>query len=1516
MKNRITSFFPSLPLASLFLTSLTLLVVLSAQAQVPSNVPTNGLISYWPFNGNANDASGNGNNGTVAGATLTTDRFNVANNAYLFSGTNVINVPHNASLNSYPLTVSAWIKTDATFTTGNGGIIKKYVSASWNGWFLELQINSASNSTVIPGYLRSASPCTGVIEGYSICSNPVGMNYSGAVNNTNWHHLVFRVDANSGVLYLDGILVSQQAWIGTAGGYTTTTPLTIGTNFKGKIDDIGIWNRSLSSSEIINLYNSTPLPTATITPATASTFCQGGSVVLNANTGTGLSYQWFKNAVAINGATSSSYTASTSGSYTVVVTNTSGFSATSTATIVTVNASPTATITPATATAFCAGGSVVLNANTGAGLSYQWKLNGTNISGATSSTYTANASGSYTVTVTNASACSATSTATIVTVNPSPTATITPATATAFCAGGSVILNANTGAGLSYQWKLNGTNITGATTSSYTANASGSYTVTVLNSSSCTATSSATVVTVNELPPITVSPANGTTICNGQSITLTANDNTTATPIQTQVNNLVNSGLWSLVATYNGRYYLKYQTSMTWPLAKTLCEQSGGYMFCVNSQLENDNVAVPIANSVAYGDFLIGLFQDLTDINYSEPSGGWKWVDGSPLTYTHWASLATGWVIDEPSGTPGENYGIMDYNNIGSFWIDTWNNTNGTVIMEFPGNTSYLWSTGATTQTINVAPTSTTTYTCAVTTNGVTCTQSVTITVDPLTATITPASSTTICQGESVVLNGNTGAGLTYQWRLNGYNISGATSAEYIATASGNYTVQVSNSSGCSDISSTTFVVVNSAIISQPTDEFAAIGGNAQFNFTAPDSTTFQWQSYYNGQWVNLYNAGQYSGVNTSDLIVNNVYANNYDQWFRCLVTSSQSLFCQEYTDSVTIYGCSVFQENFQIATSQDSICFGNGFSAELIGLNDSSSFYNNNLLYLPDDQTQCFSSSILISGFSNSETIQSVSDIESLAINFEHSYMGDLVISYICPNGQSIIVHQQGGFGTSLGEPIDTSIVAINSPAGNGYDYSWSPAATAGTWQAYILSNPNDTILPSGTYNSVEPFSNLIGCPVNGLWTIEFCDLLAIDDGWLFNWGVNFNSVVSTASYDSVIWQGNDLVWDDGNGNALFYPNQFGSNEYSVSATLTNGCILSDTLSIEAIGPNISLIPEIYTCSLPLTLDATIQGSADDILWTYSNEPTALSATNILNPTILTQPTSNVYDLYVTTNTNGLFCTDTAQVVVNIIDPTILQQPNSMEVNIGDTAHFYCLSSIGMTYQWQIYSNGIWTDLIESGQFSGVTTSQLSVSNVDMSNVNQQFQCVVSSPDGACIEYSNAVTFYICDIATSSIPAVLNIALNSSPIITILPANSNATYQWQTNIGFGWENINDGSEYSGTSTAELTLINSDWLNDNQWLQCIVSSETCSDTTNICVVNITPTGINETELSSIYYYENAIRFSNSSVANGEQYYVFDGNGKIIKTGIYLGENSIELNLQASGMYCFKLEDNIIKFIKM
>ena len=80
---------------------------------VPNYVPINGLVGWWPFNGNANDESGNGNNGTVNGATLTSDRFMNVNKAYSFDGVDdKIEINHSDSLNTFPLSVVAWVRTN------------------------------------------------------------------------------------------------------------------------------------------------------------------------------------------------------------------------------------------------------------------------------------------------------------------------------------------------------------------------------------------------------------------------------------------------------------------------------------------------------------------------------------------------------------------------------------------------------------------------------------------------------------------------------------------------------------------------------------------------------------------------------------------------------------------------------------------------------------------------------------------------------------------------------------------------------------------------------------------------------------------------------------------------------------------------------------------------------------------------------------------------------------------------------------------------------------------------------------------------------------------------------------------------------------------------------------------------------------------------------------------------------------------------------------------------------------
>lgn len=152
---------------------------------------------------------------------------------------------------------------------------------------------------------------------------------------------------------------------------------------------------------------SAPATVATITPAGPTTFCAGEAVVLNANSGTGLSYTWYKDGAVIANATAASYTATTSGNYKVTVTATNGCPQESEAVAVTVNPLPptSLTISKNFSLGTCPGEafSLELRAETpvqNSGYVYQWSKDGAPIAGATGVTYNANASGSYTVTVT------------------------------------------------------------------------------------------------------------------------------------------------------------------------------------------------------------------------------------------------------------------------------------------------------------------------------------------------------------------------------------------------------------------------------------------------------------------------------------------------------------------------------------------------------------------------------------------------------------------------------------------------------------------------------------------------------------------------------------------------------------------------------------------------------------------------------------------------------------------------------------------------------------------------------------------------------------------------------------------------------------------------------------------------------------------------------------------------------------------------------------------------------------
>jgi hypothetical protein len=232
---------------------LSCLVTLHAKSQTINN----GLIVYFPFNGNANDESGNGNNGNVNGATLISDRHGNANNAYSFDGVNdYIQIPYYRNLlpNNDAKTYSFWFKFKPT--TSSELFIQNGNADYSNGEF-RISINS---SGLIRTHLHSYWGYGGGSKADYMASNVPDFN-------ANIYHFLSIIVNNKIVkYYVDGVLVASRNWTLSYKPYDSNYKIEIGRYynsyaggysgyFNGQLDDLRIYNRELNESEIISLYN-------------------------------------------------------------------------------------------------------------------------------------------------------------------------------------------------------------------------------------------------------------------------------------------------------------------------------------------------------------------------------------------------------------------------------------------------------------------------------------------------------------------------------------------------------------------------------------------------------------------------------------------------------------------------------------------------------------------------------------------------------------------------------------------------------------------------------------------------------------------------------------------------------------------------------------------------------------------------------------------------------------------------------------------------------------------------------------------------------------------------------------------------------------------------------------------------------------------------------------------------------------------------------------------------------------
>jgi hypothetical protein len=210
-----------------------------------SQVPTNGLVGYFPFNGNTNDETVNGNNGAVNGASLTTDRFGNPNSAYHFDAVNddISGTTNNWPFYKSPRTISLWCSIHTLVGESSSNHVLNY----------RLIQNNCANTITYEHVIGFKT------VSYGAYFNAVSFNFD--YDFDKWYQIVGTFDGTVAKLYINGLLRSygnKPLWNTLPGGFRIGSLDNWISWWNGEIDDIRIYNRVLNWEEILQLYNEIP----------------------------------------------------------------------------------------------------------------------------------------------------------------------------------------------------------------------------------------------------------------------------------------------------------------------------------------------------------------------------------------------------------------------------------------------------------------------------------------------------------------------------------------------------------------------------------------------------------------------------------------------------------------------------------------------------------------------------------------------------------------------------------------------------------------------------------------------------------------------------------------------------------------------------------------------------------------------------------------------------------------------------------------------------------------------------------------------------------------------------------------------------------------------------------------------------------------------------------------------------------------------------------------------------------
>jgi len=404
----------------------------------------------------------------------------------------------------------------------------------------------------------------------------------------------------------------------------------------------------------------------------------------------------------------------------------------------------------------CSGDTIDLSVPTGSGYTYQWKLNNSNISGATNSNYQVNTSGNYRVVVTNSFGCSRQGPVVSPVFNALPTIqwqqwVVTDSVSS--CPGGSVMLFVSaTPSNSTFSWSLNNANISNSG-NSYLATTPGVFNVAATDSNNCVSTTPDLTYYYLTPPPATLIPSGTLLVCDNMSETVAVQNPQSGWSYQWYQNNAAISG-----AT-NAQYSVSNEDSY--------------FAVVTDSAGCTDTTSVLLVDTVNCRPIVSGI-----------PSQSLCQRQSFSLSYTVQG------VFDTTNQFIAQ---ISDGN--GSFTAPviigtlTGNQNSGTISVTIPGNSSTSASNGYRIRVITTVP-----YQEGYD-NGVNLTVNPRPFANAVNASFSP--DTIVCLGNTITMTVTNNSALTYQWLRNSQNITGATNNSYTANVGGSYRVVATNSYGC-----------------------------------------------------------------------------------------------------------------------------------------------------------------------------------------------------------------------------------------------------------------------------------------------------------------------------------------------------------------------------------------------------------------------------------------------------------------------------------------------------------------------------------------------------------------------------------------------------------------------------------------------------------------------------------------------------------------------------------------------